>query len=89
MDPAIAPINTGNALSNVDKRVAYEVHLKVNTSRARRHVLDAFKIVWKFNNWDSSIKIGFKDFDLLTASERIAIIQNRIQSKQPSQPSQV
>lgn len=64
VSPAIAPIDTGNSLSNADKYVEFEIHSNINTRRARTAIIEPLKVVWKLNNWDKSIKVGFRNLIL-------------------------
>lgn len=85
VSPAIAPIDTGNSLSNADKYVEFEVHSEINTMRPRMNILEPFKVLWKHNNWDRNIKLGFRNKILKRSAQIQANAQQQAKEPQPEQ----
>lgn len=65
IDPTLANIMLEGKLGNAsEKRIAYQIHMALNTPRPRQRQLRLLEIIQKINGWDKSLKFGFEDIEI-------------------------
>lgn len=65
IDPTLANIMLEGKLGNAsEKRIAYQIHMALDTPRPRQRQLELLKLVQKMNGWDPSLRFGFEDIEI-------------------------
>lgn len=65
IDPTLANIMLEGKLGNAsEKRIAYQIHMALNTPRPRQRQLRLLEVIQKINGWDPAIRFGFEDIEI-------------------------
>jgi len=65
IDPTLANIMLEGKLGNAsEKRIAYQIHMALDTPLPRQRQLDLLYLVARMNGWDQSLKFGFEDIEI-------------------------
>lgn len=65
IDPTLANIMLEGKLGNAsEKRIAYQIHMALNTPRPRQRQLRLLETIQTINGWDPELKFGFEDIEI-------------------------
>jgi hypothetical protein len=65
MFPTLANLIVGNSLGNASEmRIAYQIHMALDTPRPRQRQLELLYLIAKLNKWDPSLRFGFEDIEI-------------------------
>jgi len=71
IDPSISGVQTqGKLSSGSDKRISYDMFLKLKVPSFRKRILKPLYEVKRANNWNKKIKFGMLDYELTTLDEK-------------------